>query len=235
MGTAPIENIDVVKNGEVVYQKRHASENVSSDTWVRVGFFSSSEVSVYDRPRNYRVWKGTVEVKAATVKQVQAQGLENPFFESFEQIDAHTVGFSIGTRGRLDGLALELEDAGPATAVRIHVEPGESGYTGVTTEVVDVDLRLADAVDGRAVHEQTVAYPEKSQTGRDAVSLQIFDPADSLDQVFEYTDLGERTAGDYYYLRVTQIDGEQAWSSPWWVGGEVPSAVDGAAVDTDGP
>jgi hypothetical protein len=235
MGTAPIENIDVVKNGEVVYQKRHVSDEVASDTWVRVGFFSSSEVSVYDRPRNYRVWQGTIEVEGAAVKRVLAQGLENPFYESFDKVDDTTISFSIATRGRLDGLALELEGAGPVTAVRVHVEPGESGYTGVTTEVVDVDLRLADAKHGPVVHELSVAVPEKGETGRDAISLQIFDPAGSLDQVFEYTDLGERAEGDYYYLRVTQIDGEQAWSSPWWIGGEVPSAVDTVIPEENGP
>jgi hypothetical protein len=228
MGTAPVDTIDVVKNGEVVYQKRYVPENVSSDTWVRVGFTSSSEFSVYDRPRNYRVWKGTLEVTGATVKQVQAQGLENRLYESFDKVDDTTISFTIWTRGRLNGLALELDGAGPETAVRIHVEPGESGYTGVTTEEVDAELRLADAAVGPKVHELSVAYPEKGQTGRDAISLQIFDPAGSLDQRFEYTDLGERAAGDYYYLRVTQIDGEQAWSSPWWVGGEVPNAIDSA-------
>ena len=100
----------------------------------------------------------------------------------------------------------------------MHLEAGDSGYTGVTTEPVDVDLRLADASDGTVVHELPVTAPEKGQTGRDAVSLQIFDPDGSLDQDFSYTDLGDRAAGDYYYLRITQIDGEQAWSSPWWVG-----------------
>jgi len=28
--------------------------------------------------------------------------------------------------------------------------------------------------------------------------------------------------GDYYYLRVTQLDGARAWSSSIWVGGEAP-------------
>ena len=27
------------------------------------------------------------------------------------------------------------------------------------------------------------------------------------------------STGDYYYLRVNQLDGSRAWSSPWWVGG----------------
>jgi len=164
-------------------------------------------------------------VTGATVKQVQAQGLENPFYESFERVGDSRVEFAISTRGRLNGLAFELGGAGPETVIRVYVEPGTSGYPGVETKEVEVDLRLADAIDGRVVHELSVTDPKNEQTGRDAISLQVFDPADSLDQVFEYVDLGERAEGDYYYLRVTQIDGEQAWSSPWWVGGEVPSVL----------
>ncbi len=54
----------------------------------------------------------------------------------------------------------------------------------------------------------------------DTLSLKLFDPTDSFDQEFEYVDLSEHTPGDYFYIRVTQIDGEMAWSSPWWVGGK---------------
>jgi hypothetical protein len=227
MGTAPVETIDVIKNGEVVFQKRYISEGVPSDAWVRVGFSSSSEVSKYVPPRNYRVWEGSLEVDGAKVKQVLAQGLENPFSESFERVGDNRVEFTIWTRGRLDGLALELEGAGPDTVVRVHVEPGTSGYPKVDTEEVEVELSLADAADGPVVQELSVSYPSRDEVGRDTISLQIFEPAASLDQQFEFQDLGERAPGDYYYLRVTQIDGEQAWSSPWWVGGEVPSALQG--------
>jgi len=235
MGTAPIERIDVIKNGGVVYQKRYVSDRLVPDSWVRVGFFSSSEVSAYQPPRNYRIWKGWLEVDGATLKQVLAQGLENPFQESFERIGRNRVEFSIWTRGRLDGLALELEGVGPETSIRIHVDAGASGYPRLETEPVDLELSLAEVVDGRLVHELAVTGASADEIGSDSVSLQLFDPSDSLDQAFEYADLGAREDGDYYYLRVTQIDGEQAWSSPWWVGGAVPSAVDGAGVEGEGP
>lgn len=30
---------------------------------------------------------------------------------------------------------------------------------------------------------------------------------------------GERRRGDYYFVRLRQIDGGMAWSSPVWIGG----------------
>jgi hypothetical protein len=39
-----------------------------------------------------------------------------------------------------------------------------------------------------------------------------------MEQEFQYVDLDSPAPGDYYYVRVTQLDGAQAWSSPFWVG-----------------
>jgi hypothetical protein len=33
----------------------------------------------------------------------------------------------------------------------------------------------------------------------------------------EYVDTAETVGTDFYYLRVTQADGEMAWSSPIWL------------------
>jgi hypothetical protein len=40
------------------------------------------------------------------------------------------------------------------------------------------------------------------------------------EQVFQYTDIDSPSPVDYYYFRVTQLDGARAWSSPFWVGGK---------------
>jgi hypothetical protein len=52
----------------------------------------------------------------------------------------------------------------------------------------------------------------------DSVSLQLVPSDAALDQEFEYTDRATPKSGDYYYVRVRQVDGAMAWSSPWWVG-----------------
>jgi len=40
---------------------------------------------------------------------------------------------------------------------------------------------------------------------------------DALDAQLTYEDTDQVKSGTYYYVRVTQSDGEQAWSSPIWV------------------
>ena len=54
---------------------------------------------------------------------------------------------------------------------------------------------------------------------RDVASLQRADqPRDDIE--FHFEDVGD--PGDWYYLKVIQVDGHRAWSSPWWVGDEPP-------------
>ena len=44
----------------------------------------------------------------------------------------------------------------------------------------------------------------------------------ALDQKFEFVDSDSPKPGDYYFVRVKQLDGGMAWSSPIWVGGFSP-------------
>ena len=37
-----------------------------------------------------------------------------------------------------------------------------------------------------------------------------------MDIAFSYEDRDEPSPGDYYYLRVMQLDGHIAWTSPVW-------------------
>jgi hypothetical protein len=52
----------------------------------------------------------------------------------------------------------------------------------------------------------------------DRVSLRRVLNEGRTDVKFEFTDRGGKQ-GDYYYVRVRQVDDATAWSSPIWVGG----------------
>jgi hypothetical protein len=43
-------------------------------------------------------------------------------------------------------------------------------------------------------------------------------PCTGLMEEYTFSDETYGTPGDYYYVRVTQSDGHQAWSSPIWLG-----------------
>ena len=41
-----------------------------------------------------------------------------------------------------------------------------------------------------------------------------------MESEVDFSDHGAMRPGDYYYVRVDQLDGARAYSSPIWVGGE---------------
>jgi hypothetical protein len=167
------------------------------------------------------VWKGDLEVIGARLTDVEAPGFDNLYSEIARRDEQtpNRVEFLTQTRGRMDTLLLELEGAGPQTTIRFHLEPtletgSKAGNVRANEELpaADFELRL-DALDGGRVERPF-------QVGRhtDRVALQVIDGSAPLDQSFEYIDLTDIRPGDYYYVRVTQLDGNQAFSSPFWVG-----------------
>jgi hypothetical protein len=223
MGTSPIDHIDVVKNGEVVFSRPYLRVPLEPRPKILVGFDSSSEVfgDVRDNPRAYRVWNGTLRVQGAKVVGLTTPGFDNPYLERAEidPGDPNLIRFLTHTRGRPDTMLVELEGASRATRFTFHLEPArEIGMAAgpvrrpAMIPGADFGLRLSGLVDGRIEHELTM------EQFVDRVTLESVDPDGALDMEFEYTDLEDPRPGDYYYVRVTQLDGGRAWSSPFWIG-----------------
>ena len=231
MGTAPIDAVDVIKNGRVAYSRNYIAKDVQPHCWVRVAFESSSDVAGYQTPREFRIWQGTLDVQGATLVAAEAQVLENRYYEKVvrDPDEPNRVSFFIMTRGRQDAIALELEGASTQTVIHARLKLKTGLGPKFPGRSIDTALSLGETRRGSIRRE----FVPKAARGRaaggspqssspeivDALSLKLFDPKDSFDQEFDYVDLSEHTPGDYYYIRVRQIDGELVWSSPWWVGG----------------
>ncbi len=221
-GTAPIDAIDVIKNGTIVYTRRYLESALSEDARVQITFESSTEIhGERTPPRGGRPWKGSIQVAGATLV-----GYDDPWFTqpatyrvARDAEDRNRIDFDFPTRGRPKSLVLELRGAGPDTVVTVDMETttesrGSGGYVRVPQELPanTVRFRLGD-LKGQVDRRD---YQVLEHT--DALSAQIVTEGRALDQEFTFTDQGENRPGDYYYLRVRQIDGSMAWSSPFWVG-----------------
>ncbi len=221
-GTAPIDAIDVIRNGTIVYTRRYLESALSEEARVQITFESSTEIhGERTPPRGGRPWKGAIHVAGAELVDY-----ENPWFTqpatyrvARNTAERNRIDFDFPTRGRPKSLVLELRGASPDTVVTVEMETttesrGSGGYVRVPQELPANTVRfqlgdLKGQVDRREV--QVLEHT-------DALSAQIVTEGRALDQEFSFTDQGEVQAGDYYYLRVRQIDGSMAWSSPFWVG-----------------
>ncbi|MCP5112054.1 MAG: DUF3604 domain-containing protein, partial [bacterium] len=223
MGTAPIDEMAVIKNGVVVYTRRPSSAPLRPRSAVQVRFESASDAFIRDNPRPYRRWKGTLEVRKARLAGIETPHFDNRFLE-YARIDSsnpNRVQFYTETRGRADILLLLLEEATPSTEIVIELEETQEYGSAPprvrpyqTIPAASIALSLSGLRNGILVHETPV--------GRhvDTITLQVVDPGGAMDAGFSYVDNGEVQSGDYYYVRVKQLNGSWAWSSPIWVGGE---------------
>ncbi len=223
VGTSPIRRLTVVKNGETVYASRPLSASLGSEAQLVVGFASSSEPFFRDNPRGYRNWTGSVSVQGATLKSMQPLHFDNRHKEwaKISADDAGTVQFSTGTRGQADTLLLDLEGASPSTKLAFQLEAStEWGKSPVPVRPVRridrqaFEVTLSELADG-------FARRDLSETiDRDSVTLELVGNRQPMEAEIDFSDTGDARPGDYYYVRVDQLNGARAYSSPVWVGGE---------------
>ena len=220
MGTAPISEVAVVRNGDEVYRMRPVKASLGGRVTAQVSFESSTEPFIRDSPRGVRRWSGTIEVQAAELTGFRVPRIENRHLESWER-DGDRILFRTVTRGRADSVLLDLEGASPSTEIVLDLDEGSEfgkapihvrGYR--TFPAQTSGLRFSDLRDG-LIEQKLRAEPDS-----DRVALQLIADDRPLDCDFEFVDHGVAGHGDYYYVRVKQLDGAMAWSSPIWVGGE---------------
>ena len=123
------------------------------------------------------------------------------------------------TRGSEKALFIEVDKINADTTVTVDLIKNTETYTtpakyraSAKLPADNFDLRVRDYWKREAAHTMHV------DRHTDRVSLRVVKLETSMDQSFQFTDNTETDRGDYYYLRVRQMDGGQAWSSPIWVG-----------------
>jgi len=211
-GTAPIDEIAVLRNGEVVHTvSPPALTGARGSVAVEVGFSAPSDAVGYDNPRGHRPFIGRLVVDRARVRA--AAGGDNPRAEQVERISDHEVQFALSTRGRREAITLQLDGVGKKTEVHVHLEevvegpapPGVRRHATLPAAKVSLQIGQRHVLDG-AGH-------------MDVVDVTAPDPLAARSQTMSWEDTGLTGPDDAYIVRVTQRDGHMAWTSPFWVGG----------------
>ncbi len=225
IGTAPIETITVVKNDEVVWERDFldvADAPLGTSETLYLSFDSdSAPLNPGDNPRGWRPWTGTLSVSGATLVDASVTDVTSPSTQDLAR-DGNRLRFRTSTRGDTSSLRLTLADIAPDAAIVVDLEAGREFGGGppvfrrhAPVPAARVELPFADLERGRLTRELPL------ESYRDTVTLRRRLADGALDVRFEYQDTG-RLQGDYYYVRVKQVDDAEAWSSPIWVGGYPP-------------
>lgn len=167
-------------------------------------------------------WGGWIEISSGRISSIEPLGVDH-FSDEFHQVSDRRLWFTCKTRGDFDGVLLRLAQV--------------SGDTTVTVRVSYVDVDAVGTGGQRAaarppgppsrvrLHEVGFRLDEVAQkrarlelAPHAIVFARQVNPDAPWDASFQYRPAQPPAAGDYFYLRVVQLDGEAAWTSPVFVG-----------------
>ncbi len=221
-GTAPIHTVELIKNGDIIDEVNYASDD-KSDT-VKISFHSDSKPlhDQRDLPRNGREWIGFLQAREAGIISADAPGFRRPARQALilnPNID-NRLDFITWTRGNSSSFMVEFEGRNKDLVFELNLREGRedidvtpilrpsSKIPGSRQMISMYDLRQ-----GRIIRALSVDGYE------DQISFELVDPDSEVDVGFEFTDETGGREGDYYYVRISQLDDHVAWSSPVFVGG----------------
>jgi hypothetical protein len=225
IGTAPIDQITIMKNNQPIWQQDYlqaTEERLQSAELLLLSF--ASDATPYhpgDNPRGWRHWRGTIELSGAQLGRVDAQDFHNLSVQSLriDNDNPNLLHFTTLTRGDSSSILLQLDGAKRSSTLTISLEAARETGSGPPVyrkhqelDAASVTFEFKDLEVGRS--RQTLASPGYEDT----ITLRRVISDGPMDVSFDLEDTGQKQ-GDYYYVRIRQVDDAMAWTSPIWVGG----------------
>ena len=225
IGTEPIESVTLLRNGEPIWSERYGvgrGRPADVEEWLLS--FSSGAAPLHpgDAPRGWRHWRGQLGVRGAVLERIAGTDFANPATQYVEFEPARNgARFATHTRGDTSSLRMTLSGIRPSAAITIDLETARE--TAATppifrppAEIPERRVRLTLNAGGLERALPTDDYPD------DRVTLRRLIRNAPRDVSFRHTDGDDPRQGDYYHVRVRQVNGAMAWSSPIWIGGYPP-------------
>ena len=189
IGTAPVERVDVLHGSQVVKTVRPYT---ASDLGRRVRVLWQG--AEYRGRGRETMWQGTLALKGNHFARFAQVNFLNPERQAREAVPGTALDWDSVTTGNLAALDLWLDEAA-------------SGMLEIKTNVVSGTVDLATLADN------LVAF-DAGGLGRQLSVYRLPEADWSRHVLLEHMVTFSGSADLPVYLRVTQADGHQAWSSP---------------------
>ncbi len=196
LGTAPLLDVELKRGIETIYRhpvNRLAGKNPGGIRRIRVQWSGVSQKSGRDKKVR---WNGTITMNNGAILSAQPYAMDQ-FDDEAKRISNVTVKFSTHTSGDLDGVLLD-------------VQPYAGSALSFHCEFMHFDIPL------EKIGSEPTVFPGGGCNIQVLVSEVGLDLSDQ-DAVFSFTDEDMKPGCQPYWIRVTQLDGGQAWSSPIYV------------------
>jgi hypothetical protein len=239
VGTSPLDTLSIYKNGEIVHETDFATftdVKLPAETLtLQVGVGSESHPPEYAHafPRESRLWSGYMEITGAELAKAEPLDFDNPHLQSMtrDENTPNKVIFKNATRGFLSAIGLTLRKVTPGAKLRVHIDASESiealGVSAMNARTTvypaqDINVSLTAMKGGKYM-----ADANSPKGYKDVLLVRALKPNPVMDTKFTFTDSDAVTSGDYYYVRLRELNGTLVWTSPFWVGGHTAGAAFG--------
>ena len=218
-GENTVWKVELIKNGKVIHSHFNPilPDNQINILWrnrIEKNDLSDFDSGFWSRRLRSVHWNGKVVSSKKDLKFLQTNSFDFPKDKIYSSTSGSIVWKS-DTRGDYDGISFEVKNSDSEFLLTFSVQ--SFGMSAISQGFIK------SSVNEKQTYNYTINPSEIDTKGL----VYKINPLDEIiilkgEQInrqieFEFVDKRLMYRENYYYVRVTQIDGEMAWSSPIWV------------------
>lgn len=189
-GTAPVESLLLYRGRELIHAEQPAAfDDVAGSRRVRMQWGGAR---IRGRGRR-ATWDGQIIVSGARIERAETFAFDSPVDGIVEQRE-HEIEIRSRTTGDIDGIDLWLDHGGPIGLKML------SQFAMVILDVDELGRPVREELGGLDLHVRVGRYPAQPRDLSLALETRV-----------------EASGGQPLWIKVVQVDGHMAWSSPIYV------------------
>ena len=207
-GTRPLTRVELLKNGQVIHARQPARNrgSLARITWAD---------NIYQRRANVGIGDGELRAQSGSLR-LERHLHRDQEFEWMRQ-DGDAVRWSTAaTSNDRDGMLVRVD--GAEGALEFKLDDPHLGEIAVSVPLDD--LRREGYFRWRTRGPKPFEHSYLKLMGIEAffeLECELVNAEGPMDIEFDYEDRESPQPGDYYYLRMEQLDTNKGWASPVWI------------------
>ena len=213
-----IHTVELIRNGVVVDSRK---PGISADTNViQIKMSSPNQPLAWDLPRNGREWIGYIKSSKSSIRDISSKQYGDMHNMASYSGDSSRLDFITWTHGGSRNFLVEVLGDDQKDSLEFAIM---AGFEDIITlpkyrdPAATPSIRQVFSLETLRSNKITRTF--ETYGYKDEIDISLVDRQLPSSYKFEFVDLTDIKAGDYYYLRVTGEEGEMIWSSPVYIGG----------------
>jgi hypothetical protein len=218
IGEKPIWEIELIKNGKVIHSKVNSFDDSNIITCLWQNHVEKNDLINFDKgfwSRRLRgvQWQGRLISTIGGLKLIAPCSFDYPK-DKVLIANADSILWQSQTRGDYDGIEFRCHDLNLPITLSIVAREISAFASAAGFRLAGQNLQTRKFT---ITPSEIPALGKQLQIGSSDFVTVIKGEPSHAQLTIDFTDTGLMRPDNYYYVRVTQIDGEMAWSSPIWV------------------